>query len=53
MLKASNIVQRYGSVTVLNDVNFELVAGEVHALFGANDLPPIGVPASFIKVLVG
>jgi ABC-type sugar transport system ATPase subunit len=36
MLKASNIVQRYGSVTVLDNVNFDLACGEVHALFGAN-----------------
>jgi ABC-type sugar transport system ATPase subunit len=36
MLKASNITKRFGSITVLQDVNFELAAGEVHALFGAN-----------------
>jgi ABC-type sugar transport system ATPase subunit len=36
MLKARNITKRFGSVTVLKDVNFELEKGEVHALFGAN-----------------
>lgn len=36
MLKTLGITKRFGSVTVLHDVNFELAAGEVHALFGAN-----------------
>jgi ABC-type sugar transport system ATPase subunit len=36
MLKARNITKRFGSITVLQDVNFELARGDVHALFGAN-----------------
>jgi ABC-type sugar transport system ATPase subunit len=36
MLKATNITKRFGSVTVLKEVNFQLSSGEVHALFGAN-----------------
>ena len=36
MLKTQGITKRFGSVTVLQDVSFELAAGEVHALFGAN-----------------
>ena len=36
MLKTLGITKRFGSVTVLHDVSFELAAGEVHALFGAN-----------------
>jgi ABC-type sugar transport system ATPase subunit len=36
MLEALHISKRFGSVTVLQDVSFELAKGEVHALFGAN-----------------
>lgn len=36
MLTTHGITKRFGSVTVLHDVSFELAAGEVHALFGAN-----------------
>lgn len=36
MLKTHSISKRFGSVTVLHDVSFDLAAGEVHALFGAN-----------------
>jgi ABC-type sugar transport system ATPase subunit len=36
MLIARNISKRFGAVTVLQNVDFELAKGEVHALFGAN-----------------
>ena len=36
MLKTVGITKRFGSVTVLDAVSFDLAAGEVHALFGAN-----------------
>jgi ABC-type sugar transport system ATPase subunit len=36
MLRAANITKKFGSVTVLNNIDFELGAGEIHALFGAN-----------------
>jgi ABC-type sugar transport system ATPase subunit len=36
LLKAINISKRYGIVHALNNVDFELLAGEVHALMGEN-----------------
>ncbi len=36
MLTTQGIIKRFGAVTVLNGIDFELQSGEVHALFGAN-----------------
>lgn len=36
LLKAINISKRYGIVQALNKVDFDLMAGEVHALMGEN-----------------
>ncbi|MEO1104697.1 MAG: ATP-binding cassette domain-containing protein, partial [Pseudomonadota bacterium] len=36
MLTARHITKRFQSVTALSRVDFDLKAGEVHALFGAN-----------------
>jgi len=35
-LEMRNMTKKYGSVTVLDDVNFAVKAGEVHALIGEN-----------------
>lgn len=36
MLTTQGLSKRFGAVTVLNGIDFELQPGEVHALFGAN-----------------
>ena len=36
MLTTHGIIKRFGAVTVLDGIDFELQSGEVHALFGAN-----------------
>ncbi|MCO8123637.1 sugar ABC transporter ATP-binding protein [Stieleria sp. TO1_6] len=36
LLAVTGMTKRYGSVTVLRDVAFDLKAGEIHALLGAN-----------------
>jgi len=36
MLTTQGIIKRFGAVTVLDGIDFELQSGEVHALFGAN-----------------
>ena len=36
MLTTQGLTKRFGAVTVLEAIDFELSAGEVHALFGAN-----------------
>tara|TARA_R110002049_G_scaffold27321_2_gene94084 strand:- start:192910 stop:194568 length:1659 start_codon:yes stop_codon:yes gene_type:complete len=36
LLQTAGLTKRYGNVTVLDDVAFELRSGEIHALIGAN-----------------
>ena len=36
LLRTSELTKRYGSVTVLDHVDFELRSGEIHGLVGAN-----------------
>ncbi len=36
LLTTTNISKRFGSVTVLDDVSFDVNAGEIHALLGSN-----------------
>ena len=36
LLELRQVSKRYGGVTALNEVNFDLVAGEVHGLVGEN-----------------
>ena len=36
MIKAQNLVKRFGSITAVNDVSFELKTGETFGLLGPN-----------------
>jgi len=36
LLQTKGLTKRYGNVTVLRDVSFEIRSGEIHALLGAN-----------------
>jgi ribose transport system ATP-binding protein len=49
LLRMEGIVKRFGSVTVLEDVSFELRAGEVHVLAGENGAGK----STLIKILAG
>jgi len=48
-LNASGVVKRFGAVTVLEDVQLNLRAGEVHALMGQNGAGK----STLIKILTG
>ncbi|MEY4536476.1 MAG: hypothetical protein RL171_627, partial [Pseudomonadota bacterium] len=49
VMQARNIVKRYGQVTALDGVDFELRAGEILAVIGDNGAGK----SSLIKVLSG
>jgi ribose transport system ATP-binding protein len=49
VLVASKIEKRFGSVTALRDVDFDLDVGEIHALLGINGAGK----STFIKILSG
>ncbi len=49
MLRMMNISKRFGPVTVLHDINFEIFAGEVHVLAGENGAGK----STLIKILTG
>ncbi|MEO6291177.1 MAG: ATP-binding cassette domain-containing protein, partial [Burkholderiaceae bacterium] len=49
VLQAKNIIKRYGQVTALDGVDFELRAGEILAVIGDNGAGK----SSLIKVLSG
>jgi ribose transport system ATP-binding protein len=36
LLRTSDLTKRYGAITVLDQITFELQAGEIHGLLGAN-----------------
>ena len=49
LLQARNLTKRFGGVTALRAVNFELQAGEIHALCGENGAGK----STLIKLLSG
>jgi ABC-type phosphonate transport system ATPase subunit len=49
LLRASGVTQVYGGNVALSDVDFDLRAGEMHALFGENG----ACKSTLIKVLTG
>jgi D-xylose transport system ATP-binding protein len=49
MLRARHLTKRFGGVTALNDVSFDLRAGEIHALCGENGAGK----STLIKLLSG
>ena len=49
LLKLQGVTKRFGGVTALSDVDFDLYAGEIHALLGENGAGK----STLIKVLGG
>ena len=49
LLKASNITKRFGGVTALDDVELELIKGEIHCLVGENG----SGKSTLIKIISG
>jgi len=49
MIKMQGICMQFGGVTVLNDVDFDVAEGEVHALVGENGAGK----STLVKILVG
>ena len=49
LLSAKNITKKFYGITVLDNVDFDICSGEVHALFGENGAGK----STFIKILCG